>query len=89
MTQRRIPRLKALQRALQRWIDSKGDRTSRQRALEAIGRFRSDATDVAEKHDAYLVAALLAEVTGRDEPGTPRGVDRRNPKRILPKDGDA
>ena len=89
MTQRRIPCMEALQRVLQRWIDGRGHKTPRQRALEAIGRFRSGASDVAEKHDAYLVAAILGETTGRDEPRTPvRGLDRRNPERILSEDGD-
>ncbi len=80
----------ALRLALPRWMARGGRRLPRQRALEAISRFRSGATDVAEKHDAYLVAALLGEATGRDEPGAPvRGFGRRNPKRILPEDGNA
>ncbi len=90
MTQPRRSWRNVLWLALQRWMAYRGHRTPRQRALEATGRFRSDATDVAEKHDAYLVAALLGEATGRDEPGTSvRGFDRRNPEQILPEDGDA
>ena len=89
MASRWIQRAKHIIWALRQWITYRAHRHPRQRALAAIGRFRSGATDVAEKHDAYLVAAILGEATGRDEPRTPvRGLGRRNPERILSEDGD-
>ncbi len=63
MAKQWVQRMKRMVRALRR-----GHRNPRQRALAAIGRFRSDATDVAARHDAYFVAALMEETMRRDWP---------------------
>jgi hypothetical protein len=61
--QERVSIAELTRRALDYWLQSMGvmpDAESKQRALAVVGRFRSDRTDVSERHDDYLAEAYGA-----------------------------
>ena len=50
-------------RALDYWLQNRHgmpDAEAKRRALAVVGRFRSDSTDVSERHDSYLAEAYGA-----------------------------
>lgn len=61
--QERVSIAELTRRALDYWLQSMNvvpDAESRRRALAIVGRFRSDRTDVSERHDDYLAEAYDA-----------------------------
>lgn len=61
--QERVSVAELTRRALDYWLGSLNatpDAVSRQRALAVVGRYRSDRTDVSERHDDYLAEAYGA-----------------------------
>jgi len=61
--QERVSIAELTRRALDYWLQSMSvmpNAESKQRALAVVGRFRSDRTDVSERHDDYLAEAYGA-----------------------------